>query len=137
MKPPKRPSRATHRNGNARRVFARRSEEHTSELQSHDNLGGRSEEHTSELQSHDNLVCRLLLEKKKNTPADTTHDQAAPCGAVCQSPARALLLLWPPSPTPPVRLLSLLLLFLSFFFFLNDRPPPDISPFPLPAPFPF
>src|SRR5260370_26205521 len=26
---------------------------------------GRSEEHTSELQSHLNLVCRLLLEKKK------------------------------------------------------------------------
>src|SRR5690242_21402263 len=26
--------------------------------------GGRSEEHTSELQSHVNLVCRLLLEKK-------------------------------------------------------------------------
>src|SRR5438477_3583227 len=28
--------------------------------------GERSEEHTSELQSHVNLVCRLLLEKKKN-----------------------------------------------------------------------
>src|SRR5260370_30656307 len=28
-------------------------------------LGPRSEEHTSELQSHLNLVCRLLLEKKK------------------------------------------------------------------------
>src|SRR5260370_32184981 len=28
--------------------------------------GDRSEEHTSELQSHLNLVCRLLLEKKKN-----------------------------------------------------------------------
>src|SRR4051812_49477015 len=28
--------------------------------------GHRSEEHTSELQSHVNLVCRLLLEKKKN-----------------------------------------------------------------------
>src|SRR5260370_25650370 len=28
-------------------------------------FGGRSEEHTSELQSHLNLVCRLLLEKKK------------------------------------------------------------------------
>src|SRR5690242_20822480 len=28
-------------------------------------LIGRSEEHTSELQSHVNLVCRLLLEKKK------------------------------------------------------------------------
>src|SRR5438034_7030264 len=26
----------------------------------------RSEEHTSELQSHSDLVCRLLLEKKKN-----------------------------------------------------------------------
>src|SRR4051812_50011223 len=29
-------------------------------------LGLRSEEHTSELQSHVNIVCRLLLEKKKN-----------------------------------------------------------------------
>src|SRR5690606_39524873 len=31
---------------------------------------GRSEEHTSELQSRENLVCRLLLEKKKNTTMD-------------------------------------------------------------------
>src|SRR5688572_32570279 len=30
----------------------------------------RSEEHTSELQSQSNLVCRLLLEKKKNKAAD-------------------------------------------------------------------
>src|SRR5260221_10586146 len=29
----------------------------------------RSEEHTSELQSHSDLVCRLLLEKKKKTDA--------------------------------------------------------------------
>src|SRR5438552_7670123 len=42
-------------------------------------LGGarqpvRSEEHTSELQSPDHLVCRLLLEKKKNrTPNDRTY----------------------------------------------------------------
>src|SRR5690242_20947993 len=34
---------------------------HTEVLQ----IGKRSEEHTSELQSHVNLVCRLLLEKKK------------------------------------------------------------------------
>src|SRR4051812_49662021 len=36
-------------------------------------LLARSEEHTSELQSHVNLVCRLLLEKKKQskTSADT------------------------------------------------------------------
>src|SRR5690242_21365280 len=33
----------------------------------HHLLTGRSEEHTSELQSHVNLVCRLLLEKKKKT----------------------------------------------------------------------
>src|SRR3712207_8716144 len=31
-------------------------------------LAERSEEHTSELQSRQYLVCRLLLEKKKNTP---------------------------------------------------------------------
>src|SRR3989440_8660276 len=30
---------------------------------------GRSEEHTSELQSRSDLVCRLLLEKKKQRPA--------------------------------------------------------------------
>src|SRR5688572_32692953 len=30
-----------------------------------DHYGRRSEEHTSELQSQSNLVCRLLLEKKK------------------------------------------------------------------------
>src|SRR5437870_8840950 len=42
----------------------------------------RSEEHTSELQSRGHLVCRLLLEKKKNKPMttkpstiqQTTHD---------------------------------------------------------------
>src|SRR5438552_8891579 len=32
----------------------------------------RSEEHTSELQSPDHLVCRLLLEKKKNLRSNTT-----------------------------------------------------------------
>src|SRR5690606_2742059 len=31
----------------------------------------RSEEHTSELQSRENLVCRLLLEKKKDTQIST------------------------------------------------------------------
>src|SRR2546426_2051736 len=32
----------------------------------------RSEEHTSELQSPCNLVCRLLLEKKKQAPTSST-----------------------------------------------------------------
>src|SRR3954465_16096702 len=40
---------------------------------------GRSEEHTSELQSHDNLVCRLLLEKKnKNTDCNSMHHRRQP-----------------------------------------------------------
>src|SRR2546430_10336004 len=34
----------------------------------------RSEEHTSELQSQSNLVCRLLLEKKKNTTSTISHN---------------------------------------------------------------
>src|SRR3712207_7537781 len=34
-------------------------------------VDGRSEEHTSELQSRQYLVCRLLLEKKKNTSLST------------------------------------------------------------------
>src|SRR5690606_40563815 len=33
----------------------------------------RSEEHTSELQSRENLVCRLLLEKKKKNRKTNTH----------------------------------------------------------------
>src|SRR5436309_8088824 len=34
----------------------------------------RSEEHTSELQSRENLVCRLLLEKKKKKKQNTTNN---------------------------------------------------------------
>src|SRR5947207_9061452 len=50
-------------------------------------LDQRSEEHTSELQSHSDLVCRLLLEKKKReplkprTPADD-HDTTFPLTSV-------------------------------------------------------
>src|SRR5690606_41994933 len=36
----------------------------------------RSEEHTSELQSRENLVCRLLLEKKKKTAPHTKSSHA-------------------------------------------------------------
>src|SRR5438132_5567617 len=35
----------------------------------------RSEEHTSELQSHSDLVCRLLLEKKKNKIKTNTSNK--------------------------------------------------------------
>src|SRR2546430_12830339 len=37
----------------------------------------RSEEHTSELQSQSNLVCRLLLEKKKDSSAQNTIPTAS------------------------------------------------------------
>src|SRR2546430_8437390 len=39
----------------------------------------RSEEHTSELQSQSNLVCRLLLEKKKNQKTDRTNSRRHVC----------------------------------------------------------
>src|SRR5438477_11911738 len=48
-----------------RRVRPRLGLRHGTPLASRDASGVRSEEHTSELQSHVNLVCRLLLEKKK------------------------------------------------------------------------
>src|SRR5205085_9004668 len=38
----------------------------------------RSEEHTSELQSQSNLVCRLLLEKKKQKAQEATNDSHLP-----------------------------------------------------------
>src|SRR5690606_35931608 len=54
--------------------FERRAQLQRSLVRSHAASSGpevRSEEHTSELQSRENLVCRLLLEKKNTT---TTHD---------------------------------------------------------------
>src|SRR5258708_13407506 len=38
----------------------------------------RSEEHTSELQSPDHLVCRLLLEKKKQNTTKISHVRSRP-----------------------------------------------------------
>src|SRR5438034_446912 len=49
--------------------------------------GLRSEEHTSELQSHSDLVCRLLLEKKKKRHATT--DRAADHGRPRSRPSAA------------------------------------------------
>src|SRR2546430_9805764 len=40
---------------------------------------GRSEEHTSELQSQSKLVCRLLLEKKKNSHNNTLYRHTRRC----------------------------------------------------------
>src|SRR2546426_9363821 len=51
----------------------------------------RSEEHTSELQSPCNLVCRLLLEKKKNKEtASRVFHTARPPPHSCSTPHRLL-----------------------------------------------
>src|SRR5260221_6448445 len=56
------------------RTLQQRAFSQTSHLEKWDALSKRrSEEHTSELQSHSDLVCRLLLEKKK-----TQSDRSAP-----------------------------------------------------------
>src|SRR5260370_8001803 len=56
----------------------------------HDLAADRSEEHTSELQSHLNLVCRLLLEKKNLYPPNSQPHYRL-----------SLLLFHPLHPTPP------------------------------------
>src|SRR5438034_3889081 len=45
---------------------------------------GRSEEHTSELQSHSDLVCRLLLEKKnmRHVYSFCCHNHTLPCTSI-------------------------------------------------------
>src|SRR5207237_4160386 len=60
--------RAAHRYAAGRLPAPARERDDSPRVQPRDNAalhGWRSEEHTSELQSHLNLVCRLLLEKKK------------------------------------------------------------------------
>src|SRR2546430_12821930 len=52
-----------------RRLAALRAFGHESRARNPQCRFSRSEEHTSELQSQSNLVCRLLLEKKKEKPA--------------------------------------------------------------------
>src|SRR3954465_8137257 len=91
----------------------------------------RSEEHTSELQSHDNLVCRLLLEKKKEHRHVgrffTSWQRCAPPAAPPLPWPRCAL---PPHPRRARFGVSGSDFFL--FFFFNDRAPPEISPLPLP-----
>src|SRR5256886_4680244 len=63
---------------------------------------GRSEEHTSELQSQSNIVCRLLLEKKKQRTSVLDHDRLrppelrldAPCEDRFSVPQRILHRVW-------------------------------------------
>src|SRR3954465_963556 len=96
----------------------------------------RSEEHTSELQSHDNLVCRLLLEKKTYPKRDTTDAPYTPTNQPHYSTQGACVA----DPTTPAvdvqKLLSRSRGAMPAFFFLRERAPPGLSPFPPPRPFP-
>src|SRR3954465_11717655 len=104
--------------------------EHTSELQSHDNLVcrfwssdvcSRSEEHTSELQSHDNIVCRLLLEKKTHALREAKLIAAAGFAlAALQGPPQQLR--EPKEKGGPLRYV--------FFLLTNFPPEESLSPHP-------
>src|SRR3954465_6808540 len=96
----------------------------------------RSEEHTSELQSHDNLVCRLLLEKKKIILPGAHPRHPTPSRATAAQHAHHP----PPSDRSPRRrpgrrgLTLLPLLRFSLFFFSFRPHPPCFSPPPPPPP---
>src|ERR1022692_1797815 len=86
----------------------------------------RSEEHTSELQSPCNLVCRLLLEKKKNKKRPKHGRETGSRGVRTQKFTRTRPRLviprpasWRPATKCP-RPLS------SFFFFFNDTATTEI-----------
>src|SRR5438132_7664043 len=59
---------------------------------------GRSEEHTSELQSHSDLVCRLLLEKKKLRTQGPLHRRLST--PIPRRAAPSCRVLTPSTPTP-------------------------------------
>src|SRR3954463_12673993 len=94
----------------------------------------RSEEHTSELQSHDNLVCRLLLEKKEHDPVPVPVARVHTLlegGAAHAAGAVALLLaLFAFAPGNCMRPLFLPVQ----IFFFKKRAAPEISSFPLHGP---
>src|SRR5438034_2433003 len=58
------------------RLLGRTGHEHLSTARRGADAMARSEEHTSELQSHSDLVCRLLLEKKKQQIHEQTAKQS-------------------------------------------------------------
>src|SRR6202167_6185121 len=84
---------------------------------------GRSEEHTSELQSPWHLVCRLLLEKKREVQIQAVHQNLrAPRPGITN----------PQHKVPPqlVLYIQVEVLYSSLFFFLMIRRPPRSTLFP-------
>src|SRR5260370_984933 len=104
-------------------------------------MTNRSEEHTSELQSHLNLVCRLLLEKKKDAHEPTESSAPPPPmfdpgvdaifnrGHRCHSPLCPLSR--PLHMSDPYQLSASCLPHHRFFFFFNDTATTEIYPLSL------
>src|SRR3954462_11625323 len=87
----------------------------------------RSEEHTSELQSHDNLVCRLLLEKNKHNEDDPAEHMSEARDS-CFSAVAARLTLHSVPTTDSRRSSAVRPLRQSCFFFFKDAGPPGLLP---------
>src|SRR6266511_4218184 len=75
----------------------------------------RSEEHTSELQSRENLVCRLLLEKKKKTRPISHGEETT------TMPGKVIKVLVKPGQS--VKQADLLLIVEAMIFFFKVHPP--------------
>src|ERR1039457_1216990 len=92
----------------------------------------RSEEHTSELQSPCNLVCRLLLEKKKQNKDPSGHVYVVTTAPPAESREHAgpRIRREAARPRPPSVIGELSVL--TFFFFLMKRRPPKSPLFPPP-----
>src|SRR5476649_1188003 len=87
---------------------------------------GRSEEHTSELQSHSDLVCRLLLEKKKKKNNHRLHKikkHTKKKIAQINSFHKSLRVLFT---FCPCLLLIFIVFVFFFFFFFNDTATTEI-----------
>src|SRR4029077_20222262 len=111
----------------------RRNRAYPQEYQAYRYAEERSEEHTSELQSHLNLVCRLLLEKKTRRDGGRRHawtGRAQPGRHECRRGATRRPLDINRRPHRRHGLPAALPL---SGFFLNDTAPPEISTLPLHA----
>src|SRR3954449_1265713 len=94
----------------------------------------RSEEHTSELQSHSHLVCRLLLEKKKKKTDVSIFLQLQTLTS--QSCSYSTCLLWVSAFLVLLRRQLCAVFPFVFFFFFNDTATTEIYTLSLPGPLP-
>src|SRR4030065_553204 len=95
----------------------------------------RSEEHTSELQSHLNLVCRLLLEKKKKN-IEIRHQPDSECATRHREDTLHIMYYLNSTQYVSINYEYISILFL-FFFFFKVRGPPIFILFSPPPPFCF